>query len=207
VNYSLVLAALDERAAVFDVKSHGSYVVFHGEITEASARELEPLLSAPKTQRLVINASNGGFIQPTLRLAKIISDRKLFVVALVQCASACTALLAAAKERAITPTTAVGLHRGTLPGLDRTTQGWKEVESYYKAAGMTPALFAKMRAHVGTYDLYHPTIRELISGGFVTQIYDQDDDKYHFASDWCKAKKTECDHNGLENQAVKHGAN
>jgi hypothetical protein len=203
LNYSLVRAAIDERAAVFDLQDRGSYVVFHGVITEAAAEKLEPLLSAPRIQRLVINASNGGFIEPTLRLAKIISDRKLFVVALVQCSSSCTALLAAGKDRAITPATAIGLHRGTMPGINRDAKNWAMVESYYHSAGMTHALFAKMRAHAGPYDLYQATIRELIAGGFVTQIYDIEDKKYHLAPDWCEAEKAECDRSGLANQAVK----
>jgi hypothetical protein len=207
LNYSLVRATIDESTARFTVKDHGSYVVFHGEITEAAAEQLEPLLSAPQTRRLVINASNGGFIQPTLRLAKIIADRKLMVMALSQCASSCTGLLAAGRVRAIALTTSVDFHRGTLPGIDREATQWGRVEDYYRSAGMTKALFDKMRAHAGSYDVYRATLREMIEGGFINQVYDLDAKKYYLAPQWCAAKPAQCDRTGLQNQAERHGIN
>jgi hypothetical protein len=209
LNYALLNLSLEERAARYEVLSHGNYVVFHGEITVAAADKLAPLLEASKTRRLVINGSNGGFIRPTLRLAKIIHDRKLMVVAIGECDSACTALLAAAPDRAISSITIIGLHRGSIAGVSdpgEAMSGWSKIEAYYKAAGMTPQLIARMRAHSGERDFYEPTMREMIAGGFLTEIFDVEDNRYVAASAWCIQRKAECDRTGRQNREAKHAA-
>lgn len=199
ISYSLVRAAMEERSARFEIEDQGSYVTFTGEITDAAADRLESLLSKGKARRLIVDGSNGGFLQPTLRVAKIISERKLMVVVLGSCASACTALLAAGEVRAISPFTLIQLHRGTFVGLDKTAEGWDEVEALYRRAGMAPRLMAETRAHAGPYDLYEPTLRETIDGGFVTDILDR---KYVAAAEWCATNREKCDRTGRQNRAV-----
>lgn len=199
LNYSLVRAAMVERSAQFEIVDRGSYVTFHGEITEAAADRLVDLLSKSKVQRFVVDGSNGGFLQPTLRVAKVITKRKLMVVTLGSCASACTALLAAGDVRAISPFTLVQLHRGTFVGLDKTAEGWSDVEALYRHAGMTPRLIAKMGAHAGPYDLYEPTMRETIEGGFITYVLDH---QYIAAAQWCAANREKCDRTGTQNRAL-----
>ncbi len=91
-NYSLILASSEERAAHYEVEDHGDYVTFSGDITDASANELAPLLQKKKMEILIINGSVGGFVQPALRLAAIIHLRNIWVVAMGECDSSCTGL-------------------------------------------------------------------------------------------------------------------
>ena len=184
-NYAIVNAFFDERAAKYSIVDKGSYVIFHGEITDAGANQLEPLLVNPRVKRLVINGSNGGFVAPTLRLAKVIHDRGLFVVALAQCASSCTVLLAAGATRAVEPGTELGFHLGTMAGLDDPALGWDEADRYYAGAGMSAELIARIRSHHGPHDLYRPPLRELIDDGFVTQVFVEQLDGYEPARTWC----------------------
>lgn len=201
-NYSLVNAYFEERAARFEVEGHGNYAILHGEITDAAADQLEPLLKAPHMSRLVINGSNGGFVLPTLRLAKVIHDRKLMVVAIGECDSACTGLIAAADVRAINPDTICGFHRGTMAGLNDTAEGWNKVEDYYKSAGMSPKLLDKVRQHHGPRDLYEPKMRELIETGFITDIYDPGITHFVSSRDWCASHAVQCDRTGRQNAAA-----
>jgi hypothetical protein len=184
-NYAIVTAFFDERAAHYAISDKGGYVIFHGEITNAGANELAPLLESPRIKRLVINGSNGGFVSPTLRLAKIIQDRGLFVVALTQCASSCTVLLAAGSTRAVQPRTELAFHLGTMAGTDDPALGWDDADRYYGAAGMSAALIAKIRSHRGPHDLYRPPLRELIDAGFVTDIFVDNIRGYVSAREWC----------------------
>ena len=199
LSYALVDAYLDERSAYSEITSHGSYVVFHGEITVSSADQLAKQLNAPGTNRLVINGSNGGFVQSALRLAKIIHDRKLFVVALGECDSTCTGLVAAGDMRAIAPDTIVGFHRGTMAGLNDVAEDWSQVEDYYRNAGMSGAFIDKVRAHAGPYDLYEPTLREMIENNFVTDIFVDVRNEYIPAQEWCAHRPAECDRTGRQN--------
>jgi hypothetical protein len=186
-DYAIVTAFFDERAAKYTVSDNGTYVIFHGEITDASANELLPLLSAPRVKRLVINGSNGGFVAPTLRLAKVIHDRNLFVVALAHCFSSCTVLLAAGDTRAVEQDTELGFHLGTMAGLDDPALGWDDADRYYAGAGMSAELIARIRSHHGPHDLYRPPLRELIEDGFITDIFVHGSRSYQSAREWCAA--------------------
>ena len=201
MNYAVVRAFLEERAAHFSIQQNGTYVVFHGTITQQAANELAPALQAEKVRRLVINGSNGGFLRPTLQLTHIIETRRLWVTALAECDSACTGLVAAGEPRAISPDTIVGLHRGTIAGVG-VAPDWSDIEAIYRRAGMSTALFAKMRAHSGPADIYEPTIRELIEGGFVNAIYVDAAKAYQSAPEWCRANPAQCDRTGRQNAAA-----
>ena len=84
-------------------------------------------------------------------------------------------------------------------GLNEDAKGWRDVETYYLAAGMTPQLLAKTRQHRGSRDLYQPTLRELIAGGFITSIYDHPRKRYIAAQDWCAVHTKQCDNTGQQN--------
>ena len=203
--YSVVRAYMDERASTFSVESRGSYVIFRGTITTEAAEKLAPLLEARTTQRLVIDGSNGGFIEPALRLAAIIDRRKLWVVAIRSCYSSCTGLLAAGHIRAIAPDTVMGFHIGTIIGTDTTAQEWDGIESYYRTDGMTQTMFDNVHAHRGPTDFYYPTISDLIDNGLVNQLYDPEVKHYVPAAYWCSHRAALCARSTLENaKAEKH---
>ena len=203
--YSSFQSESFERTGGYLIQRHDTYVVFHGGITEASGDELANDLGGPKVKRLVINGSIGGFIRPALRVANVVKDRKLFVVALAQCESACTIMLAAGEVRAVTPTTATGFHRGTLMGLNDTAPDDEKGARFFEQAGLTKAFIAKIRTHAGPDDLYDPTLRELIDQGFITDIFEEETSVYRPAKEWCQTQPRLCAHTGRQNWIAKHG--
>jgi hypothetical protein len=198
----LVQAMREERAATFTVTPHGSYVQFHGEITDESARELEAALANPQVKRLVLNGSNGGFVQPSLRLAKLIKDRDLMVVAIGDCDSMCTMLLAAGAERAVGPDTVMGFHRATIIGSTETADGWEAAEEYYRGAGLDDEFMAKIDSHGGPADIWEPTLREMIDAGLITQVFDYTRNLYIPAREWCDQKPAVCGRTGRQNRTM-----
>ncbi|HEX4303773.1 MAG TPA: ATP-dependent Clp protease proteolytic subunit [Rhizomicrobium sp.] len=205
-SYSVYEAWRVESRSTYSVKAKDNYVIFHGTITDAAATELIAKLNNDKVKRLVLNASNGGFMRPTMRIAKVIKERKLFVVAMAQCESACTVLLAAGHTRAMLPDTMMGFHRGTLVGLSDTAVPEDEQgDRYYADAGMSADLIARIRSHAGPDDLYDPPLTDLIDDGFITEIFDQASHLYLPAHEWCVAHAAVCARTGRQNWQAAHG--
>jgi hypothetical protein len=201
LNYAVIQSYILEQNAKFEVEKTGNYVTFRGTITKAAVDEAEPLLKEKDTEEVVINGSNGGFVGPTLRFANIIAARGLRVVVWRECFSGCTALLAAGSVRAIGPYAAIGLHRATLAGLDFKSETWNELKDYYIADGASLTFLAKVESHAGPYDMYEPTLHELIDNGLVTAIADPGSRKYTPASQWCRTYRL-CHNTGRQNAAI-----
>jgi ATP-dependent protease ClpP protease subunit len=191
--FSLSTSYLDQRSAHYEVSSTGDRVVFSGEITPASADALVPLLQESKINRLVVRQSIGGYVLPALRIAKVIHDRKLTVVSTFECASMCAALLASGAQRFIMPTTVIALHSAIEVGTNlRSTAETEAVEAIFRQAGMKSELLAKIRAHSGRYDVYEPTLREIIDNGLATHIYDAPTNGYLPGHEWCDENPFSC---------------
>ena len=103
----------------YEVTLRGNTAVFQGRMNTAAAAELELLLSDKSVRRLAIARSTGGEVGSTAKLVKLIHARKLFVVALANCDSACTALFSAGDVRAIVPQTILNFGTGPEPPLRR----------------------------------------------------------------------------------------
>jgi hypothetical protein len=206
LSWSLGCAYFDQRNAHYEASIVQDRVIFSGEFTPESADALAPLLQTKGIARLVIRQSVGGYILPSLRIAKLIHDQGLTVVAGSDCASMCTVILAAGKDRLVMPTTIIRLHTGTLAGTNKAAEHWDEAESWYLQAGMTPDLLAKIRVHRGSQDLYEPTMSELIYNGLATAVYDQTVGHFVPALDWCEQNATACSHTGRQNRgpSAKH---
>lgn len=174
-------------------------VSFSGEITPASAERVEQLLKSNGVDRLVIQQSAGGLVAPALRLAETIKDRKLTVVAVKDCASMCTILLAAGTQRFISPETIIRLHMASIIGTGQKAPDWDRIEKWYVAAGAGKDFLVKIRAHVGPTDLYEPTIDELIANGLVTAVFDVEKSAYTPAHQWCDGHPRECRRSGRGN--------
>jgi hypothetical protein len=202
--YSSIVAYEFESAAGYRIIEHKHAVIFHGHITEAAGDNLVAALDKPDVGRLVINGSIGGFLRPAMRVAEKIRERKLFVVALAQCESACTILLAAGQVRAVEPDTETGFHRGSLMGLTQGAPEDLQADKYYAAAGMSSALIATIRSHAGPDDLYDPALKVLIEDGFVTEIYDRNSGVYFPAHDWCQSQPAQCARSGRANRKQRH---
>ena len=194
---------IDQKGAVYTAAEKDGRVTFSGEITPESADRLEALLNKKGVNRLIIRQSIGGFVLPTLRLAKIIQNKNLTVVVTRECASMCTVLLAAGAERYVLPETVIGLHAASVVGTgERSEEGWADVEAVYKRAGAQEDLLKTVRAHHGPLDLYEPTIDELIRNGLVTGVFDRRLSGYLPAYQWCAENPQPCAQTGRQNLAA-----
>ena len=202
VTYAIGSAAHNEDIAKSEVILQGDQAVFTGELTHAVEDKLTPMLKNLKVVRLVLS-SNGGLILPALRLAKLVHERHLFVVAIGQCDSACAILLAAGGERAITPVTQVGFHSGTVEGFaPGELPNNHDEDKYYKGAGLTEAMIAEIHRHHGLNDSFNPTLHALIDCGFLTQILVPKQHLYEFAGEWCAANAGLCGNSGKKNHSL-----
>jgi hypothetical protein len=200
--YSISLAYVDQQHEPYSASVANGIVSFSGMITPAGADRLETLIDSRGVNRLVMVQSRGGYVAPTLRLAQIVLDKNLTVVVTRQCASGCTAILAAGKRRFITPWAVIGLHTGVMVGTSDVAIGWSKVEDLYKGAGVGADLMNKIRAHRGPHDLYEPPVAELIDNGLATDVYNTKLKLYEPAKQWCAEFPRECSRTGRENLAA-----
>lgn len=184
-------AILSARATApvpaYEVSLRGNTAVFHGEITQAAADELELLLKDKSVKRLALAGSSGGDPGQALRLARLIGARKLFVVALAQCDAACTILLAAGNVRAVVPDTIMGF--GAEPDL---------AMRLYRQAGLGEAFLDGLRRQPPDA-LFEPSLYDLIARGFLTDIFVAAEHHYISAAKWCAKNLTACGRSGRQN--------
>ncbi|MBV9043599.1 MAG: hypothetical protein JO348_00630 [Alphaproteobacteria bacterium] len=202
--YDQIRNYLDERSGNYKIEENPDYVVLQGAITERGGDRLAALLAKPAITRLVINGSPGGLIGPALKAAKVIHDRQLKVTALGECDQACTVLLAAGAGRIVLADTQMGFHEGPVAGIEDTTTGWDQAETYYTGAGMSADTLGKVKA-AGAAP-YQPTLRELIEGGFITEVFVQTSGNAIEAKRWCELHKDQCDRTGHDNHAAMQAA-
>jgi hypothetical protein len=184
----IILFPDGRAAASYEVALRGNTAVFHGQITTAAADELELLLKDQSVKRLAIAGSNGGDVEPALRLAQLIRARKLFVVALAQCDAACTLLLAAGDVRAVAPDTIMGFG---------SNAGSPDAMRLYRQAGLSAA-FVNDLSNQKPDVLVEPTLRTLIASGFLTNIFVDANKRYVLARTWCIRHAAACVRTGRQ---------
>lgn len=184
---TILSARANATLAAYEVSLRGNTAVFHGEITKAAADELELLLKDKSVKRLALAGSSGGDLAQALRLAKLIRDRKLFVVALAQCDGACTLLLAAGKVRAVVPDTIMGFAAQPEPAM-----------RFYKQAGLGAAFADSLRKQPPGA-LFEPALYNLITSGFLTDIFVAAERRYISAPKWCAKNLAACGRSGRQN--------
>jgi len=188
---STILSARANPAIVaYEVSLRGNTAVFHGEITGAAADELELLLKEKSVKRLALAGSGGGDLDQTLRLAKLIRERRLFVVALAECDAACTLLLAAGKVRAIAP--------GTIMGFTAEPDSAMRL---YKQAGLGAPFLDGLRKQPPDA-VFEPPLYNLIASGFLTDIFVAAERHYVAAPKWCAKNLAACGRSGRQNMDV-----
>ncbi len=121
-------------------------VVVKGPMKYGSADALQTVLENNPKFSLVEIQSPGGFVIEGMRMAKVVSSRKLDTVALGLCASACTFVLAAGNDRYLGPDAKIGFHRsGTRYGP--VESGWSETDhqigKYYLERGVSQSFVDK----------------------------------------------------------------
>lgn len=150
---------------------NGQSAIINGMFGEGSAAEVERILdAAPGVTSLVLNSA-GGRLHEAKRLASVVQSRALNTYVEGQCASACTYVFLAGRDRAATPNAQIGFHRPSFPGLDADaqqamTRGMLDV---YRAANL-PEMFIQRIAKTPPEGMWYPTRDELIAAHVITRV-------------------------------------
>ena len=97
-------------AGCAQVERHGQTITLQGAITDGTAQELSAVLRPGDT---VVLDSDGGYVAPAARMALAIYQAGAKTRIERECASACTLLWYAGRQREATPSARLGLHRST----------------------------------------------------------------------------------------------
>ena len=105
------------------------------------------------------------------KLAHAVRSRHLNTYVEDQCASACTYVFLAGKDRASTPNAQIGFHQPSFPGLDADAQraATQDMLNVYRAAEL-PEAFIQRIAKTPPEDIWYPTRDELIAAHVITRV-------------------------------------
>ncbi len=140
-----------EHAARYDLAlaPDGQSIVFKGEITFGVTRKLDELLqSAPQVQSMSLS-SDGGHIYEARGMARLIRQAGLNTRALGRCASACTLVFVAGRDRELAPGARLGFHQyalmfgSPLPHIDLQAEQEKD-RALFLAQGVNADFVARM---------------------------------------------------------------
>lgn len=182
-----------EPAAQIELSADGTTLYYAGSIDVAGYGALQKLLaSAPRASELVI-ASPGGEVLAGRLMASMVNRRHLAVHVEHLCASACTLVLMASRDRSIGPAGRVGFHQsytisaspkskpgaapaskiaGTRSGSgDRDAFGDDVARRLLLDAGVDKA-FIERALSTPSEDMWYPDPDELLRAGVVTRRTD-----------------------------------
>ncbi len=191
-----MLAALrDPKIAEFRIERIGETdLILNGAINDSSVDEIINALSDPLITILRVN-SEGGLIDPAVRLAHHIRDNEIFVMAEENCISACILLLAASPHAAIVPGTQVALHAAesvvefqTQEFREASNLSLKESFTYYREFDVAEWAIERTKSE----KFWTPTIDEQVRMGLIVNIYDLETEEFVLALEYCAEHKVQC---------------
>jgi hypothetical protein len=150
-------------------------IVVRGELGFGSYKRLEAALKQTPTLTLVEVNSPGGYVVEGLAMARLLEKVGADTVSLEECASSCTFLLAAGKERYLGPKSEIGFHRSFSRSIG-FGDGWSswdhKIADYYRSRGADEA-FIKRALDTPGYDLWLPSHGHMFAAGYATKRWDE----------------------------------
>ena len=142
---------------------------FSGPIAFGVTRRVRVVLDAHPSITTVRLTSPGGRVVEARELSEVIARRGLTTVAVGNCASACTVLFMAGRERLLAPTSTLGFHRYLSPDPEQ-----EEAEAnmaidrrYFRARGI-PAWFVERAFATPNAEMWRPSLDEMRVANVVT---------------------------------------
>ena len=165
---SFGLDPIDKISAT--VSPDGRTMLLHGTLGEGSASKVRLLLESSAGIRTVALDSAGGRLYEALAIADEIRTRQLDTYAEGLCASACTLVFLAGRDRGATPNARIGFHRPSFAGQDSVDlPGSDQMITAYQAAGISSAFLARVR-ETSSESMWYPSRAELIANHVVTRV-------------------------------------
>lgn len=180
----------DPGAKVF-LSPDGQTVYVVGSIMEGSFHKFDEVLRRAPKLRTVHLSSSGGYTIEARLIAALVRKRKLDTYVEFYCASACTQIFAAGKQRTLGPQARVGFHQAVMvdefgapkrvrPRTERklssTTvfgvNGNDTLRLAYELAGVAPEFIDKALSY-GHDNMWMPTAQELLDAHVATRQADK----------------------------------
>ncbi|MET0348940.1 MAG: hypothetical protein ABW067_04035, partial [Rhizobacter sp.] len=166
-----ILVGRDGMGAVAaTVQPDGTTLLLDGMLGVGSAERVRAALDEAPEVRVVRLHSGGGWLLEAKQIAADIRRRGLDTYVEGLCASACTMVFLAGKDRGATPNARIGFHRPAIAGVDSTSGNVGEpMMTFYRQAGLSETFIARVQAtpHAG---MWYPTRDELASNGVITRV-------------------------------------
>lgn len=150
-------------------------IVIRGDLGFGTYKRLEAALKQNPILTLVEIDSPGGYVVEGLAMARLLEKAGADTVSLEDCASACTFLLAAGKERYLGSKSEIGFHRSSSHSLG-IGEGWTSTDhriaDYYRSRG-TDEAFVKRALDTPGHDLWVPSHEHMFAAGYATKRWDE----------------------------------
>ena len=170
--YALIASGNDPLGEIdIKVSTNGQSIIIHGMLREGSAEKVQKILDAAPGATFLVLDSAGGRLLEAKQLASVIRSRALNTYVENMCASACTYVFLAGKDRAATPNAQIGFHQPSFPGLDADTQrsATQAMLEIYREAGL-PESFIQRIGKTHNQEMWYPTRDELIAAHVITRV-------------------------------------
>lgn len=145
-------------------------IVVKGPLKFGSSIEFEKVLNANRKYTLIEIESPGGYVVEGMRMASLVADRKLDIVSMEYCESACTLILASGAQRYLGPKVAVGFHRSGQR-FASVTSAWSatdyQMARLLKSRGVNEDFIRK--AFIPSISsIWYPEHAEMYAAGYAT---------------------------------------
>jgi hypothetical protein len=146
----------------------GRVLLLTGELGSRSAERVRAALDGAPSVKVIHLASPGGRLFEAKAIAAEIRRRGLDTFADGGCASACTIVFLAGRDRGATPESRLGFHRASFVGLQDAIDN-DDMLAIYRAAGLSPAFVERVNATAPS-ELWYPSRDELVSNHVITRV-------------------------------------
>jgi len=162
-------AGKDPMGVPAHVRLDRDRIIVEGKLAEGSADAFERVLKESRAASVTLT-SPGGRIAEGKRIAELVRTHHLDTEAEGLCASACTLVLLAGRNRSMDPEARVGFHQTTFAGNGAADDDLQteEVRTYFQEAGVDGA-FVRKAFSTSSAGMWYPTEDEMLSAGFLNR--------------------------------------
>ncbi len=168
---ALILVGIDPLGSPAALKVTGRQVHIDGTITDKVAERFEALIDKHPEVDQISMTSFGGRPDAAVRIASIISERKLNTVVVKECSSACTIIFLSGKARALDVNSVLGFHGPRVLGLSDLEARYSsyELNQAYEAAGL-PEAFINQALETPPTKMWYPSDDILFELGVINSF-------------------------------------
>jgi hypothetical protein len=146
-------------------------LVLSGTLGAGSADKIRAVLDEELDVHTLVLETPGGRVGEASLIAKLVRARKLKTYVENNCESACTVILLAGTDRAVTSNARIGFHRASFPGmspaLDKAMTD--DLIKQYREAGLPEDFLKRVRA-TEAEDMWYPTRDELLAARAIDRV-------------------------------------